>query len=205
MRGGERLRIALALHGDDYANATVTSWNEVNPSLPADRIQVFGPPPTSATGELFVTLLMETGCNTFASMAALQGAAHDAACRQVRDDGVYADAPETYSLFEQQLQMSPTVVGVVGYAQLRGSAFALSPVSGIVPSQQTIRDGSYPGSRTLYLYVSKSQARRLTTLRTFLLVFLLPLEYEGRIFTFAERLQIFDTLGYPTPPPGEQR
>ena len=38
------------------------TWADVNPELPAIRIEVLGPPPTSGTRDAFVELAMEGGC-----------------------------------------------------------------------------------------------------------------------------------------------
>lgn len=47
-------------------------WNDVNPSLPAQKIEVLGPPPTSGTRDAFVELAMEGGCKTFDWINALK-------------------------------------------------------------------------------------------------------------------------------------
>ncbi len=49
------------------------SWNEIDPSLPAERIEVLGPPPTSGTRDAFVELVMDKGCELFPEIAALHG------------------------------------------------------------------------------------------------------------------------------------
>ena len=41
------------------------SWNQINPALPAVKIEVLGPPPTSGTRDAFAELAMEGGCKTF--------------------------------------------------------------------------------------------------------------------------------------------
>ena len=40
-------------------------WNEINPDLPAVKIEVLGPPPTSGTRDAFAELALEGGCKTF--------------------------------------------------------------------------------------------------------------------------------------------
>src|SRR5690606_5622852 len=42
-----------------------THWNQINPALPAKKIEVLGPPPTSGTRDAFVELAMEGGCEAF--------------------------------------------------------------------------------------------------------------------------------------------
>src|SRR5262245_57655861 len=63
------------------------SWNEIDPSLPAERIEVLGPPPTSGTRDAFVELVMDKGCAGFPEIAALSDDAKKAACEQLREDG----------------------------------------------------------------------------------------------------------------------
>src|SRR5262249_57830613 len=46
------------------------TWKDVDPSLPAVKIEVLGPPPTSGTRDAFVELAMDTGCKTFPELPA---------------------------------------------------------------------------------------------------------------------------------------
>jgi phosphate transport system substrate-binding protein len=41
------------------------TWKDVNPSLPAVKIEVLGPPPTSGTRDAFAELAMEGGAKSF--------------------------------------------------------------------------------------------------------------------------------------------
>ena len=71
--------LALAKTVPDPANPNAlipnpyTTWKDVNKSLPATKIEVLGPPPTSGTRDSFAELYLEAGCRTFAW---LDGAAH---------------------------------------------------------------------------------------------------------------------------------
>ncbi len=64
--------LALAKQIPDPANPSSLianpnkTWKDVNSSLPATKIEVLGPPPTSGTRDAFVELFMESGCSTFA-------------------------------------------------------------------------------------------------------------------------------------------
>lgn len=51
-----------------------TTWDEVNSSLPAIKIEVLGPPPTSGTRDAFVELAMESGAAMVDSLAQLKSA-----------------------------------------------------------------------------------------------------------------------------------
>ena len=49
-----------------------TMWNEIDPSLPAQKIEVYGPPPTSGTRDSFMELVMEKGAEGFDSLKELK-------------------------------------------------------------------------------------------------------------------------------------
>ena len=48
------------------------TWKDVNASLPATKIEVLGPPPTSGTRDAFVELAMEGGCKKIGWIKALK-------------------------------------------------------------------------------------------------------------------------------------
>ena len=48
------------------------TWKDVNPALPAMRIEVLGPPPTSGTRDAFAELAMGGGAASFADLEALE-------------------------------------------------------------------------------------------------------------------------------------
>ncbi|MEM7357946.1 MAG: substrate-binding domain-containing protein [Pseudomonadota bacterium] len=48
------------------------TWNDVNPALPASKIEVLGPPPTSGTRDAFAELALEGGARQIADIAALR-------------------------------------------------------------------------------------------------------------------------------------
>ena len=48
-----------------------TQWNEINSSLPAAKIEVLGPPPTSGTRDAFAELALEGGAEQVESLAKL--------------------------------------------------------------------------------------------------------------------------------------
>jgi phosphate transport system substrate-binding protein len=53
------------------------TWKDVNPSLPANRIEVLGPPPTSGTRDAFAELALGGGAQQIADLKALRGLGAD--------------------------------------------------------------------------------------------------------------------------------
>ena len=149
------------------------TWKDVNPSLPATRIEVLGPPPTSGTRDAFVELAMEGGCNAFDWVAAMEKADKDsykATCHTLREDGAFVEAGENDNLIVQKLEANPKALGIFGFSfldqnsdRIRGSA-----IDGVEPNFDSISDGSYPVSRPLYFYVKKAHVGAVPGIKEFL-------------------------------------
>ena len=149
------------------------TWAEINPALPADEIEVLGPPPTSGTRDAFNELVMEGGCKTFAWIAALPRDAYLAACHMLRDDGRYIDAGENDNLIVQKLEKSPRALGIFGYSFLEQNADKMqgAHIDGVAPDFDSIAAGQYPVSRPLYFYVKKAHAEAIPGMRQYLAEF----------------------------------
>ncbi|EIC23967.1 PstS family phosphate ABC transporter substrate-binding protein [Thiorhodovibrio frisius] len=137
------------------------TWKDVNPDLPDIEIEVLGPPPTSGTRDAFAELAMEGGCKTFDSIKTMKGEdkkKYKAVCHGVREDGAYVEAGENDNLIVQKLEKNPDALGVFGFSFLDQNADKVkgAKIDGIEPTFDTISDGSYPVSRSLYFYVKKA-------------------------------------------------
>jgi len=137
---------------------TATTWKDIDPSLPATKIRVLGPPPTSGTRDSLAELILDKGCNTDEAMKALKESdadKHKETCTKIREDGAYVEAGENDNLLVQKVSADPGSLGALGYSFLEENADRVTPVSiaGIAPTETTISDLSYPGSRKLYVYV----------------------------------------------------
>ncbi|HEX6094069.1 MAG TPA: phosphate ABC transporter permease family protein, partial [Dongiaceae bacterium] len=153
----------LALAKQVPVNGTLSAnpyrtWNEIDPSLPAERIEVLGPPPTSGTRDAFVELVMDKGCELFPEVAALEGDAKKAACQTVREDGAYIEAGENDNLIVQKLEANASALGIFGYSFLEqnGDKMRGAAMDGVAPSFDAIAGGQYEVSRALYIYVKKA-------------------------------------------------
>lgn len=137
------------------------TWRDVNPALQATRIEVLGPPPTSGTRDAFVELAMEGGCSSFESIASLKSSdksRYKAVCHGIREDGAYIEAGENDNLIVQKLQANPNALGIFGFSFLDQNTDVIqgSLINGVAPEFDSIADGSYPVSRSLYYYVKKA-------------------------------------------------
>lgn len=137
------------------------NWSDVNKKLPATKIRVLGPPPSSGTRDAFVELAMEGGCKAFDWIAALKKAdknRYKEICHILREDGGFVEAGENDNLIVQKLGADPNALGIFGFSFLDQNSDKVQPtlVDGAEPTFESIADGSYPVSRPLYFYVKKA-------------------------------------------------
>ena len=135
-------------------------WSDVNAELPQKEIMVLGPPPTSGTRDAFAELAMEGGCKKFdwiAAMKKVDKSSYKARCHSIREDGVYIESGENDNLIIQKLSVNPDAFGIFGFSFLEQNMDIVhgSIIGGVTPVFETISDGSYPISRSLYFYVKK--------------------------------------------------
>ena len=152
------------------------TWKDVNGSLPATPIRVYGPPPTSGTRDAFAELIMTAGCSTSAAMTALKKsdeAKFKAICTGVREDGAFIEAGENDNLIVQKLEANPGTVGIFGYSYLEENANRLKgiAINGVSPSYESISSFKYPGSRPLYIYVKNAHARAIPAIKAYVAEF----------------------------------
>ena len=155
------------------------TWNQVNKSLPADKIEVLGPPPTSGTRDAFAELVMDAGCSTFANIKALKDtdeARFKKVCQSVREDGAYIEAGENDNLIVQKLGANPKALGVFGYSYLDANISQIqgSVIDGVPPTFENIASGRYPVSRPLFFYVKKAHIGVIPGINEFLAEYLSP-------------------------------
>ena len=148
------------------------TWKDVNPSLPAIKIEVLGPPPTSGTRDSFAELFMEAGCSQFPwikSLKDIDEKRYKRICQTVREDGAYIEAGENDNLIVQKIEANPNALGIFGYSFLVENTDKLKgmKIDGIAPSFETIANAKYPTSRPLFIYVKKAHIGVIPGLKEF--------------------------------------
>ena len=148
-------------------------WSDIDPSLPAVKIEVLGPPPTSGTRDSFAELVLEAGALKFPSLADLKKSdakAFEAVWKTVRDDGAYVEAGENDNLIVQKLQSNPNAFGIFGFSFLEQNANAIKDVAidGVKASYETIADRTYKVARPLYVYAKKQHVGTIPGMAEFI-------------------------------------
>ena len=159
--------------GEKLVPNPYTTWKDVNPSLPAQKIEVLGPPPTSGTRDAFVELAMEGGAKKFAWIADLEKSdkkKYKEICHTIREDGAYIEAGENDNLIVQKLEANPNALGIFGFSFLDQNTDKIqgSFVDGMQPTFEAIASGDYPVSRPLFFYVKKAHANVIPGIKEYL-------------------------------------
>jgi len=151
---------------------TARLWSDVDPSLPAKPILVYGPPSTSGTRDAVKELVLEAGCKVNAEMAALKESNEDEykrICTEVRSDGAYVDQGEQDNLIVQKIEGNRDAVGIFGFSYLEENADKVQglTMNGVAPTYENIASFTYPGARPLYVYVKNAHLDAIPGLREF--------------------------------------
>ncbi len=129
------------------------SWKDLKDSLPAEPLRVLGPPSTSGTQEALTHLL---------------GSEQQAI--PIRRDGGYQEVTEQEAVVLQKLQLQPYALGVFsfGFAHLNRDRLNTLAIDGVKPSLDSIMRGTYPLSRTLFLYIKVESLKQHQSLEAFM-------------------------------------
>jgi phosphate transport system substrate-binding protein len=151
-------------------------WNEIDPALPATKIEVLGPPPTSGTRDSFMELVMEKGAEKFESLAELKKSdakAFEKVWKSMREDGAFIEAGENDNLIVQKLQANPNALGIFGFSFLEENAATIKDVAvdGVKASYDSIADGSYKVARPLFVYMKKQHVDVIPGMKEFVAEF----------------------------------
>lgn len=155
---------------------TAQTWRDVNPSLPATRIRVMGPPPTSGTRDSLNELFLEVGCASDPRMKALKEqneSEYKEVCGKIREDGAFVEAGENDNLLVQKVATDPNTLGVLGYsflAENRNKVRAVE-IDGVTPTDETIANLDYPGARRIFIYAKGQHIQAKPAIREFLALF----------------------------------
>jgi phosphate transport system substrate-binding protein len=175
----KQVYLALAKQIPDPANPTALianpfkTWKDVDPGLPAIKIEVLGPPPTSGTRDSFHELYMEAGCRSYPwinALRAMDEKRFKRVCHTVREDGAYVEAGENDNLIVQKLEANPNAVGIFGFSFLEENLDKLKglKIEGVEPTFETIASGRFPAARPLFIYVKKAHIGVIPGIKEFM-------------------------------------
>ena len=141
----------------------MTTWDQVDPSLPAVEIQAFIPGTKHGTREVFEEKVILAGCEEGGFMQAMLDAGVDedtaeGKCMAIRTDGRSVDIDGDYTETLARIDANANGIGVFGLAFYENNTDKLkvATMGGVVPSTESIASGEYPVSRPLFFYIKKA-------------------------------------------------
>jgi phosphate transport system substrate-binding protein len=173
----QQIFLALAKQVPDKDGKLVdnpyVNWNDIDPSLPAEKIEVLGPPPTSGTRDSFVELVLEKGAESIPSLKAMKEAdakAFEPVWKTIRTDGAYVEAGENDNLIVQKLEANPKAFGVFGFSFLEENQGKIkgAKIEGEVPTFETVAAGTYKVARPLFVYAKKQHVGTIPGMQEFI-------------------------------------
>lgn len=163
----KKVPVKGALVDNPYKN-----WSDIDAALPSKPIEVYGPPPTSGTRDVFAELVMEKSCAHFPEFktAFPDEDTYKKSCMLMREDGRFIEAGENDNLIVQKLEANPHAYGIFGFSFLdqNGDALQAATIDSIAPSFDAIASGEYSISRALYVYVKKDHIGTVPGLKEFM-------------------------------------
>ncbi len=149
-----------------------TTWKDIDASLPAIKIEVLGPPPTSGTRDAFLELAMEGGAKKIKMLADMRKAdkkKFKAVAHSIREDGAFIEAGENDNLIVQKLEANPNAFGIFGFSFLDQNSDKIqgARIDGTAPTFDNIADGKYGVSRSMYFYVKKAHVGVIPGIREY--------------------------------------
>ncbi len=148
-------------------------WSEINSSLPAINITIYGPPTTSGTRDAFVELVMEETCMKMPEFISAfpNPKIRKKKCHVIRSDGHFIEAGENDNLIVQKLRNDIDALGIFGFSFLEENhgIIQAAEIDKVMPSFESIVSGYYSVSRPLFIYFKKEHLALIDGMREFIL------------------------------------
>jgi len=157
--GTDALSVVVSSENDFVTNLTkeqlkkiyvgeFTTWDQVDPSFPAETILVYGPGADSGTFDYFNEVIIAPfylNADGKADLEAGKAALLSTAGAQFSEDD---------NVLVQGVEGSKYAIAYFGFAYFHENEGKLKAVAveGVEPSQATVDDGTYPISRPLFIY-----------------------------------------------------
>lgn len=171
--GIEHIAVALAA---EFASDMKT-WADVDAfvaektgttklGLPARKINVMIPPPTSGTRDAMGELFMKHGYKSLG----IKGSGY----KKIREDGAAIQMGENDNLIVEKLVTDPNMFGIFGYSffDTNRDKVQASDLNGVKLSFDSIASYEYPGARPLYIYVKNEHVGIIPGLDVFVQEFI---------------------------------
>lgn len=145
-------------------------WSDIDASLPDREIIIYGPPTTSGTRDAFEEMILKAQTK---KMKVYTDAGY-AKYHKVRQDGAYIPSGENDNLIVQKLDKNLAAFGIFGYSFLAENPDKIrgARIDGVEPTPESISEGTYPVSRSLYFYIKNSHEKDVPAVKEYVKLFM---------------------------------
>ena len=149
-----------------------TTWDQVDPSFPAETIQVYSPGADSGTFDYFVEAVLGP---YFPNAEGKSDPVKGEEALLAREGAQYS---EDDNVLVQGVSGSPYAIGYFGYAYFIENKSVLKALSveGIEPTQEAVDAGEYPLARPLFIYSTAAIMQEKPQVAAFIYFYLTNLE-----------------------------
>ena len=131
------------LHDIWAKDSPVSKWSDIDPSWPDEEIKLYGRPEGSGTLDVFKDLVLDGD--------------------EIRDDYEATDDVQELSAWVAEDPNALSFMGIGNYLATEDEHQTFIDnvnVDGVAPSSEETKNGNYPLSRPLFIYVNKKSAER---------------------------------------------
>lgn len=138
------------------------TWNEIDSSLPKRVIKIIGAPSTSGTRDSFDEMVMQHVSKKIKL--------YPKKYKKIRTDGAFIPGGENDNLIVAKLAQDKDAMGYFGYSFLEENHDKIQGVSlgGIEPTADTIANGKYPVSRSMFIYMKGEHIGKVKGMEEFI-------------------------------------
>jgi phosphate transport system substrate-binding protein len=156
--------VYLAINKD----STISSWDEIDGSLPKQKMLMLIPGTKHGTREVFDIKVLIQGCKDTGMYDEILAKVNDPKaaeneCISVRTDGAVVEIDGDYTETLSRMKTDLSAIGVFGlsFYENNSSVIQVATFNGVIPTRETIAAGEYAVSRPLFIYV-KNQHYTIT-------------------------------------------
>jgi len=145
-------------------------WNDIDPSLPAKTIEVYGPPVGAGVRDGFIEQFIMPACAADPVMAGLAAEAKKETFSAFRTDGAFVEFAKAAEVL-LALPEAEAALGMTSYSlvapNVQEYGLALAGINRVGPSPATIAGGEYKGSQALYIYLKNAHLGSVPGIKEF--------------------------------------
>lgn len=147
-------------------------WSDMDKTLPKNDINLILPSQDSTSYDSFKNVAQRYGCQQYDYIADMQYSQRFRSwfrtyCFDTRDDVTAVPAKDEKTGMVDRIIANKGAMGVLNFADWLNQTERLQvlPVEGVLPTLDSIKDGSYPLTRPVYAYIKKENLAKVSGLK----------------------------------------